>query len=93
MNPSAPIKVGILGATGAVGQRLVQLLDGHPWFRVTALAGSERSAGRPYGEACRWLLSGDMPAWAREMPVQEVHQLGDVGREFPRDDHFGAGDL
>ncbi|MGC8837659.1 MAG: aspartate-semialdehyde dehydrogenase [Anaerolineae bacterium] len=72
MSHPAPIKVGILGATGAVGQRLVQLLDGHPWFRVTALAGSERSAGRPYGEACRWLLSGDMPAWAREMPVQEA---------------------
>jgi len=67
-----PVKVGILGATGAVGQRLVQLLDGHPWFRVTALAGSERSAGRPYGEACRWLLPGDMPAWAREMTVQEA---------------------
>ncbi|MGQ9457030.1 MAG: aspartate-semialdehyde dehydrogenase [Anaerolineae bacterium] len=71
-HPTPPILVGILGATGAVGQRLVQLLDGHPWFRVTVLAGSERSAGRPYGEVCRWLLPGDMPTWAREMTVQEA---------------------
>ncbi|MBC7223043.1 MAG: aspartate-semialdehyde dehydrogenase [Anaerolineae bacterium] len=69
---AAPIQVGILGATGAVGQRLVQLLDGHPWFRVAVLAGSERSAGRPYAQACRWLLPGDMPAWARDMEVQEA---------------------
>lgn len=64
------IPVGVLGATGAVGQRFVQLLDGHPWFRVTALAASARSAGQPYGRACRWLLPTDMPAWAREMTVQ-----------------------
>ncbi|MFQ5876548.1 MAG: aspartate-semialdehyde dehydrogenase [Acidobacteriota bacterium] len=61
--------VAVLGATGAVGQRFVSLLDGHPWFRVTALAASERSAGKPYGEAVRWFLGRPMPGWARDMRV------------------------
>ena len=47
-------RVGILGATGTVGQRFVQLLEGHPQFDVTALAASDRSAGKPYAEACAW---------------------------------------
>lgn len=63
------IKVGVLGATGAVGQRFIQLLDGHPWFEMAALAASDRSAGRPYGEACRWLLSTPMPEAVRDMTV------------------------
>ena len=49
------IRATVLGATGMVGQRFAQLLEGHPWFEVTALVGSERSAGRPYGKACRWV--------------------------------------
>ncbi|MBI4551333.1 MAG: aspartate-semialdehyde dehydrogenase [Candidatus Latescibacteria bacterium] len=65
-----PIRVGILGATGAVGQRFVQLLDGHPWFTVTALAASERSADKPYGETVNWRLETDIPAYARSMVVQ-----------------------
>ncbi len=65
------IKVGILGATGMVGQRFVQLLADHPWFEITALAASERSAGKAYGEACHWVISDDMPAVAEEMVVQE----------------------
>ncbi|MEX0692494.1 MAG: aspartate-semialdehyde dehydrogenase [Gemmatimonadales bacterium] len=63
------IRVGILGATGMVGQQLVRLLEGHPWFRVTALAASERSQGRPYAEACGWRMTTAMPAWAVAMPV------------------------
>ena len=51
------IKVGILGATGMVGQRFVQLLADHPWFEITALAASERSVGITYGEACHWVVS------------------------------------
>lgn len=66
---SKKIPVGILAATGSVGQRFVQLLDNHPLFEVVALTGSERGLGKPYGEVCRWLLPGDIPAWAREMPV------------------------
>jgi aspartate-semialdehyde dehydrogenase len=61
------IPVAVLGAAGMVGQRFVQLLDGHPWFRVTALTGSERSQGKAYAEACRWLLPTPMPAWAQDM--------------------------
>jgi len=62
-------KVAILGATGAVGQRFVQLLENHPWFEVTALTGSERSVGKKYGEICRWILPGTPPEYAREMTV------------------------
>jgi aspartate-semialdehyde dehydrogenase len=51
------LPVGILGATGAVGQRFVQLLADHPWFEVVDLAASDRSAGKPYREACTWRLS------------------------------------
>jgi aspartate-semialdehyde dehydrogenase len=65
-------KVGILGATGAVGQRFVQLLDGHPWFEIAALAASEASAGKPYAEACTWRISADMPVAVREMKVLPV---------------------
>jgi aspartate-semialdehyde dehydrogenase len=65
------IPVAVLGATGSVGQRFVQLLDGHPWFEVVALTGSERSAGLVYGDYCRWVLAEAMPAWAREMVLQE----------------------
>lgn len=64
------IRVGILGATGTVGQRFLQLLDGHPHFTVTALAASDRSEGRPYLEACAWRLPGDVPRAARDLVVQ-----------------------
>lgn len=63
------IQVAILGATGTVGQRFIQLLAGHPWFEVVAVTGSARSAGRTYGEACRWLLDSDMPATVRDLTV------------------------
>jgi aspartate-semialdehyde dehydrogenase len=65
----AKIRAAVLGATGAVGQRFLQLLDNHPWFEVTALTGSERSAGQTYGEACRWLLDTPMPAAFRDLPI------------------------
>lgn len=64
------IRAAVLGATGMVGQRFVQLLSQHPWFELSALAGSGRSAGRAYKEACQWRLEGDMPAAAAEMKVQ-----------------------
>lgn len=65
-----PIRVGVLGATGAVGQRFVQLLVDNPWFEITALAASERSTGRPYSEACTWRLSRDCPPQVRGVTVQ-----------------------
>ena len=66
---SDKIPVSILAATGSVGQRFVQLLDGHPWFEVVSLTGSDRSIGQRYGEACHWILPEPMPAYAREMTV------------------------
>ncbi len=64
------VRLGILGATGTVGQRMIALADGHPQFVVTAVAASERSQGRPYGEACVWRLPGEMPAAVRSLPVR-----------------------
>jgi len=63
------IPVAVLAATGSVGQRFVQLLDGHPWFEVVGLTGSDRAVGQPYGKACRWILADPMPDWAAEMVV------------------------
>jgi aspartate-semialdehyde dehydrogenase len=64
------IRVGILGATGTVGQRFVQLLEGHPQFVVTALAASDRSVGKTFGEACTWRLPGEIPQSVRGLPVR-----------------------
>jgi aspartate-semialdehyde dehydrogenase len=63
------IRVGILGATGTVGQRFIQMLERHPQFVVTALAASDRSVGKTYAEACVWRLPGDMPQAVRRLPV------------------------
>src|ERR1043165_8936806 len=63
------MRVGILGATGTVGQRFIQLLEDHPQFEVTALAASDRSQGKAYSEACAWRLSGEMPERVRSLPV------------------------
>lgn len=65
-------RVGILGATGTVGQRFVQLLEGHPQFEVTALAASDRSAGKPYVEACAWKLAGSIPESVKDITVQPI---------------------
>jgi aspartate-semialdehyde dehydrogenase len=64
--------VGILGATGTVGQRFIQLLEGHPQFEVAALAASDRSKGKAYSEACAWRLPGDMPEAVRGMRVEAI---------------------
>ncbi len=65
-------KVGILGATGTVGQRFAQLLDGHPQFEITAMAASDRSAGKPYSEACAWKLPGKVPKNVRDIIVTPI---------------------
>jgi aspartate-semialdehyde dehydrogenase len=62
-------KVGILGATGMVGQRFIQLLNNHPWFEIAWLAASDRSAGKTYGEACKWKLDTPLPAHIAAMTV------------------------
>ncbi len=62
--------VGILGATGTVGQRFIQLLANHPWFNITWLAASDRSQGKPYAEACNWKLDSPLPARFAGMVLQ-----------------------
>jgi aspartate-semialdehyde dehydrogenase len=68
----ARIPVAVLGATGAVGQRFIQLLADHPWFEIAALAASERSADRPFAEVAKWVIPGDPPPWAGGMVVQPL---------------------
>ena len=64
------IPVAVLGATGMVGQRFIELLQGHPWFELAALGASEGRAGRPYGEVAKWRLAGSaMPGTVSAMPV------------------------
>jgi len=80
-------KVAILGATGAVGQRYIQLLRKHPWFEIEVLAASERSAGKKYGEACNWVMETNLPQEIAEMPVvnadvDSVEKEGDVDLVF-----------
>ena len=68
----AKVPAVVLGATGAVGQRLVALLVDHPWFDLMAVAASERSAGRPYADACHWMLPGEIPAVAAAAIVDRM---------------------
>jgi aspartate-semialdehyde dehydrogenase len=65
------IKVGILGATGTVGQRFIQLLENHPWFEVGDIAASDRSQGKLYHQSCFWKISGPMPDYVRNFLVKD----------------------
>lgn len=67
------IPVAILGATGMVGQKFVELLIDHPWFEIVALAASERSLGKKYCEAVSWRMSTPLPPAIATMPVRECH--------------------
>jgi aspartate-semialdehyde dehydrogenase len=80
-------KVAILGATGAVGQRFIQLLQGHPWFKIEVLAASERSAGKKYRDACNWILEFELPTEIGDMnvvnsDVKSVKEAGNVDFVF-----------
>ncbi len=70
------IAIGILGATGVVGQRFIQLLEHHPWFEVAWLAASDRSAGQAYGDAVRWRLRTSIPARIAKMKVSPATPAG-----------------
>lgn len=71
MHEGRKINVGVLGATGTVGQRFIALLSDHPFFVLRALGASQRSAGKPYASAVTWKQTKYMPAIVREMIVQE----------------------
>lgn len=62
-------KVAILGATGMVGQKFIQLLENHPWFEITALAASERRIGKIYGDEVNWIVSSDIPKNVKDMEM------------------------
>src|SRR5262249_10148411 len=69
MTIQAKRRVGILGATGTVGQRLIHMLRNHPYFEVTALAASDRSEGKRFAEVCAWKLPFEMPGVVKEIKV------------------------
>lgn len=75
--------VGILGATGMVGQRFIQLLENHPWFNITWLAASDRSAGKTYAEACAWRLDTPLPERIAGMVLQPNTPAA-AGPDLPR---------
>ncbi len=66
------VKVAVLGATGMVGQRFISLLSDHPFFKITDLAASERSAGKRYGDVANWYLEEEMPGEVRDVVVKEI---------------------
>ncbi len=68
------INVAVIGATGAVGQRFVTLLENHPWFRVAEVAASVRSAGKTYREAANWVLDGQPPTEVADMVVKSLDE-------------------
>ena len=74
------LKVGILGATGMVGQRFISLLENHPWFEVVTLAASERSAGKTYEEAVggRWKMDTPIPEAVKKIVVANVNEVEKV---------------
>ena len=71
-NPGSKIAVGVLGATGSVGQKFIQLLENHPWFEVTEVVASERSAGKKYSEAANWFLPGEIPDTVANLIVKKL---------------------
>jgi aspartate-semialdehyde dehydrogenase len=96
------IPVGILGATGMVGQQFVNFLQNHPWFDITWMGASDRSAGKPYREATTWRLDGAMPAGVQHLEVHECKPVDaprlvfssmdasvatDIEREFAKAGH------
>lgn len=87
------LRAGVLGATGMVGQRFVTLLENHPWYEVTAVAASPRSAGKTYEEAVggRWKMESPMPEAVKNLTVMNVNEVEKVSSEV--DMVFSAVDM
>lgn len=79
-NMAIQLNVGIIGATGMVGQRLITLLHDHPWFKISCLAASPRSAGKAYGDLMegRWAMDMAIPKWLGEMTVLDASDIETV---------------
>ena len=90
---SEKLRVGILGATGMVGQRFISLLENHPWFEVVTVAASPRSAGKTYEEAVggRWKMTTPMPEAVKKMIVKDVNEVEAISSEV--DFVFSAVDM
>lgn len=90
---SEKLKVGILGATGMVGQRFIALLENHPWFEVVTVAASPRSAGKTYMEAVgnRWKMTTPMPEAVKNLIVKNVNEVEEVSKSV--DFVFSAVDM
>ena len=90
---SEKLRVGILGATGMVGQRFISLLENHPWFEVTAVAASPRSAGKNYEDAVgdRWKMDTPMPETVKKLVVQNVLEVEEMCKDV--DFVFSAVDM
>ena len=90
---SEKLKVGILGGTGMVGQRFISLLENHPWFEVTTIAASPRSAGKTYEAAVgdRWKMTTPMPEAVKKIVVMNVNDVEDVSKQV--DFVFSAVDM
>src|SRR5688572_11771405 len=87
------IPVGVLGATGAVGQRFIQLLADHPWFEVAELVASDRSAGKSYREACTWRLATPLPDAVASMTVKAADAKLSAPIQFSGLDSSVAGEV
>ncbi|MCR4927613.1 MAG: aspartate-semialdehyde dehydrogenase, partial [Lachnospiraceae bacterium] len=87
------LKVGVLGATGMVGQRFITLLEDHPWFEIAVVAASPRSAGKTYAEAVgdRWKMTTPMPEVVKNMVVLNVNEVEKVASQV--DFVFSAVDM
>lgn len=77
------LRCGILGATGMVGQRFISLLNDHPWFTVTTVAASGRSAGKTYAQAVegRWKLDGDVPSNVKDLVIKDITEIDAVTKD------------
>lgn len=95
MQDGRQIKVGVLGATGTVGQRFITLLAAHPWFIIDALGASSRSAGKVYPKAVNWKQTTPIPSVVREIVVQECNpeHFADCAVVFSGLDADAAGDI
>lgn len=90
---SEKLKVGILGGTGMVGQRFISLLNNHPWFEVTTIAASARSAGKTYEECvgAKWKMDNEIPEGVKNIVVQDLHDIDKVSADV--DFVFSAVDM
>ena len=90
---SEKLRVGILGGTGMVGQRFISILENHPWFEVTTIAASPRSAGQTYEQAVggRWKMTTPMPEAVKNIIVKNVNEVEAVASEV--DFVFSAVDM